>query len=74
MRKLFLALSLVFVSVIGFAQPAGMGGGNRGAGGQMPTGRFYGKVIDSKSGKPIEYASVTLLQNKMDTATKKEKK
>lgn len=73
MRKLFFALSLVFVSVIGFAQPAGMGGGNRGGGGQMPTGRFYGKVIDSKSGKPIEYASVTLLQNKMDTATKKRK-
>ncbi len=74
MRKLFFALSLVFVSVISFAQPSGMGGGNRGAGGgQMPTGRFYGKVIDSKSGKPIEYASVTLLQNKMDTATKKRK-
>lgn len=73
MRKLFFALSLVFVSVIGFAQPAGMGSGNRGGGGQMPTGRFYGKVIDSKSGKPIEYASVTLLQNKMDTATKKRK-
>lgn len=73
MRKLFLALSLVFVSVISFAQPTGMGGGNRGTGGQMPTGRFYGKVIDSKSGKPIEYASVTLLQNKMDTATKKRK-
>lgn len=74
MRKLFFALSLVFVSLISFAQPAGMGGGNRGAGGgQIPTGRFYGKVIDSKSGKPIEYASVTLLQNKMDTATKKRK-
>lgn len=39
----------------------------------MPTGRFYGKVIEAKSGKPIEYASVQLLQNKMDTVTKKRK-
>lgn len=39
----------------------------------MPTGRFYGKVVEAKSGKPIEYASVQLLQNKMDTVTKKRK-
>jgi outer membrane receptor protein involved in Fe transport len=36
-------------------------------------GRFYGKVVEAKTGKPIEYASVELLQNKMDTATKKRK-
>ncbi|HEX7905552.1 MAG TPA: outer membrane beta-barrel family protein [Chitinophagaceae bacterium] len=71
MRKLFLALSLVFSAVIAFSQP-GMGGG-RPNGGQMPTGRFYGKVVDSKTGKPIEYASVQLIQGKMDTATKKRK-
>ena len=58
-----------------FAQPGG-NGGNRAAGGgrQMPMGRFYGKVVDSKSGKPIEYASVQLIQNRMDTATKKKKR
>jgi outer membrane receptor protein involved in Fe transport len=72
MRKLISALSLVFLTFTAFAQP-GMGGQGRGNGGQMPTGRFYGKVVDSKSGKPIEFASVQLLQNKMDTATKKRK-
>ena len=72
MRKLFFVLSLVFSTVTLFAQP-GPGAG-RGAGGQMPTGRFYGKVVDSKTGKPIEYASVQLIQSKMDTATKNGKK
>lgn len=57
------------MSYIGFAQP----GGGRPGGGQMPNGRFYGKVVESKSGKPIEYASVQLVQNRMDTATKKRK-
>ncbi len=71
MRKLIFTLSLVFLSFILFAQP-GQGGG-RPNGGQMPQGRFYGKVVDAKTGKPIEYASVQLLQNKMDTATKKRK-
>jgi outer membrane receptor protein involved in Fe transport len=71
MRKLISTLSLVLLSFILFAQP-GQGGG-RPNGGQMPTGRFYGKVVDAKTGKPIEYASVQLLQNKMDTATKKRK-
>ncbi|HEX2628522.1 MAG TPA: carboxypeptidase regulatory-like domain-containing protein, partial [Chitinophagaceae bacterium] len=72
MRKVILALTLVCVAFMAFAQMPGGGRGNMG-GGQMPTGRFYGKVVDSKSGKPIEYASVQLLQMKMDTATKKRK-
>ena len=72
MRKFFLALSFVLLSFITFAQP-NSGGGSRPGGGQMPTGRFYGKVIEAKSGKPIEYASVQLLQSKMDTVTKKRK-
>jgi outer membrane receptor protein involved in Fe transport len=72
MRKFILALSLVSVAFISFAQMPTGGRGNMG-GGQMPTGRFYGKVVDSKSGKPIEFASVQLLQMKMDTVTKKRK-
>jgi len=40
MRKLIFVLSLVLSTVMLFAQP-GPGAG-RGAGGQMPTGRFYG--------------------------------
>src|SRR5687767_7688531 len=73
MRKFFLALSLVFVSFMLFAQMPGGGRPGGMNGGQMPTGRFYGKVVDSKTGKPIEYASVQLLQMKMDTVTKKRK-
>ncbi|HAO47415.1 MAG TPA: hypothetical protein DCQ97_10850 [Chitinophagaceae bacterium] len=51
------------------------GGGNRGGmGGQsMNMGHFYGKVLDSTSGKPLEAASVQLIQNKFDSATKKRK-
>ncbi len=72
MRYSFFALSLVLLSLTAFSQ-APAGGGNRPGGGQMPTGRFYGKVVESKSGKPIEYASIQLTQNKMDTVTKKRK-
>lgn len=50
------------------------GGFNRGGanGGQMPTGRFYGKVVDP-SNRGVEAASITLVANRMDTATKKPK-
>src|SRR5688572_21266617 len=70
MRKSILALSFVLLAIMSYSQPPG---GGRPGGGQMPAGRFYGKVVESKTGKPIEYASVQLLQNKMDTATKKRK-
>lgn len=36
----------------------------------MPTGRFYGKIVDV-SGKGVEAASVVLLATKMDSVTKK---
>lgn len=72
MRKFIFALSLVLLSLIAYSQrPEGTG--NRPGGGQMPTGRFYGKVVESKSGKPIEYASIQLIQGKMDSVTKKRK-
>lgn len=49
------------------------GGGNRGQGGgqNMNMGHFYGKVLEPAGNKPLEAASVLLLQNKFDTATKK---
>ncbi len=51
------------------------GGANRGQmGGQnMNLGHFYGKVLESVTNKPLEAASVLLVQNKFDTATKKRK-
>ena len=45
------------------------GGGN----GQQMTGRMYGKVVEAQSGKAIEAASVQLVQNRLDTATKQRK-
>lgn len=70
--KRLVILSLLFISqsIIYAQAPAGRTGGT---GRQMPTGSFYGKLVDSKSDKPIEYASVQLVQNKMDTATRKRK-
>jgi hypothetical protein len=37
----------------------------------MNMGRFYGKVIDGQTNKPIDAASVQLIQNKFDTVSKK---
>src|SRR5689334_6605925 len=72
MKKIFTVAFLFFSVLFVSAQMPG-GGFNRGAaGGQLPTGRFYGKVVDP-SNKGIEAASVTLVTNKMDTATKKMK-
>ena len=55
---------LIFSALTAFAQPGG--GGGRGAG-MMNNGRFYGKIIDLKTGKAIEYATVTLFQNRFDS-------
>lgn len=71
MRKILsLAFSLFLLQSFAQAQPPM--GGNR-AGGQQMNGRFYGKIQDSLLGKGIEAASVQLIQNKMDTVTKKRK-
>ena len=49
-------------------------GAGRGTGGQnMNMGHFYGKVLESVNNKPLEAASVLLIQNKFDTTTKKRK-
>ena len=66
MKLTYLLVGLV-ISLASLAQMPG----NR-SGGQMPTGRFYGKVVDAAN-KGIEAASVVLVQEKLDTATKKRK-
>lgn len=66
MKKIFALLVWCGLANTGFGQ---MPGNQRGQG-QMPTGRFYGKIVDA-SGKGMEAASVVLLSNKMDSATKK---
>jgi outer membrane receptor protein involved in Fe transport len=60
--KIFALLTGLIISVNLYAQPPG---GQR----QQMNGRFYGRVVDA-SNKGIEAASVFLIQNKMDSATK----
>ncbi len=62
-----MTLSKTFSQMPGGGSRGGMGGQN------MNMGHFYGKVIDSTSGKPLEAVSVQLIQNKFDSVTKKRK-
>jgi len=71
--KVFITSSLfVFSTFLLAAQPPGGAGGNRGSGPQI-SGRLYGKIVEATTGKGVEYASVQLFQNKMDTVTKQRK-
>src|SRR6185436_10495483 len=72
MRKTVIGVTALLISVITFAQMPG-GGGNRSGMAQQLNGGFYGKIIDSITGKPIEAASVQLVQNKYDSVTKQRK-
>ncbi|HWC52051.1 MAG TPA: outer membrane beta-barrel family protein [Chitinophagaceae bacterium] len=73
MRRLAL-LTVLFCSTIFLkAQMPGNFGGNRNNPAQQISGSFYGKLVDAQSNKPVEFASVELIQNKYDSATKKRK-
>lgn len=73
MRRLLFALTLLIgLSLYTNAQFPGGGQRPGGGGGQAPNGRLYGKVVDNNN-KAVEAASVTLVTNKMDSATKKPK-
>ena len=64
------SIALIYTTILTAQVP----GGNRQMGGQgMNMGHFYGKVLDAATNKPLESVSVQLIQNKMDTATKKRK-
>lgn len=65
--KLYLLLVLLLASFSTFAQYP-QGGRNANPGRNI--GRFYGKIVDANTGKPLEAASIQLMQTKMDTATK----
>src|SRR5688500_5994504 len=72
MNKLVLVFLLNLTSFCLFAQnPMQRPGG--GGNGQQMNGRMYGKIVESQTGKGIDAASVTLVQSRVDTATKKRK-
>lgn len=68
MKKIITLIIVGFLAATVSAQNPMLNRGSQG--GQMPTGRFYGKVVDA-SNKGVEAASVILVTTKMDTATKK---
>jgi outer membrane receptor protein involved in Fe transport len=65
----------VFFSICGYAQFPGGGQGRQGGGNRqnMNIGHMFGKVVDSKTNKGIDAATVQFIGNKFDTATKKMK-
>ena len=76
MRKIGLMLLMAAGCYAGWAQvPGGVpGGGRKGGGnGQANIGHFYGKIVDSKTGKGIDGISVQLVQSKFDTVTRTRK-
>ncbi|ULQ57859.1 TonB-dependent receptor [Flavihumibacter rivuli] len=74
LKNLLLALFVLMNTSLIAQMPAGVSG-RAGAmgGGNMNIGRFYGKIVDGKTNKGIEAASVQLIQSKFDTLTKKRK-
>ena len=68
--EIFISTFLLLISTTSIAQYPG--GGNRG-GQNMNMGHFYGKIIDAATNKPIEAASIQLIQSKFDTLSKKRK-
>ncbi len=68
MKNLVTAFIALILTQVVFAQfpPAGAARG----GANAPTGRIYGKIIDSITGKPVEFASIQLLGSRMDSATR----
>jgi outer membrane receptor protein involved in Fe transport len=69
--RIYLSITLAFLTTTLFAQMPGGGQGRMG--GNMNVGHFYGKIIDSATNKAVEAASIQLIQNKLDTVTKKRK-
>ncbi len=64
---LFFLVNSLIAQIPGMPGGGGRGGMNRE---QMNVGHFYGKVVDAKTGKAIEFATVQLTGNKFDSTTK----
>jgi outer membrane receptor protein involved in Fe transport len=74
MRSLLLFVICVALFTSTYAQfPMGAGGAGRAGGGVPNIGHFYGRLVDGKTNKGVEAASVQLIMTKMDAATKKPK-
>jgi len=74
MKKIYLAVTALIISIVTFAQPpAGMQNRQGGGGQNAPKiGHLFGRIVDSAN-HGIAQASVVLLQSKADSAGKKSK-
>jgi hypothetical protein len=72
MRRLLFVFTLILSILAVSAQFPGGAGRGAPAGSQV-TGRLYGKIVETRSGKPVEYASVQLIQIKTDPVSKEKK-
>ncbi len=68
MKKILTLFCTFSITVLSFAQQSG---NRQGRSQNMDMGHFYGKVVDSKTGKGIDAAVVQLVTEKTDTSTKK---
>ncbi len=71
-KLIALITAVLFFSLSMNAQMPGSGR-TQGAGQNMNLGHFYGKLIEASNNKPLEAASVQLIQSKFDTVVKKRK-
>lgn len=72
---LILFMSFCFDFLLLSAQNFPQGGQGRASnsGRANNNGRFYGKIVDAKTGKGIEFAAVQLMQNKRDSISRDKK-
>ncbi|TNE63636.1 MAG: TonB-dependent receptor [Bacteroidetes bacterium] len=67
---LFVLLVFLVLPALLAQHPQGQGRNWGAAGGQVMTGRFYGKVVDEATGKGIGYASVQLIAMQFDSVSR----
>ena len=73
MKKILLLIVVIIITANLYAQvPQGIPSNNTGMQAPRNIGHVYGKLID-EDGKPVNGASVLMMETKMDTATKKMK-
>ena len=74
MKKIFFLLFTLSFFVDAFSQGQWGGGNMKGMMEKAKVGHFYGKIVDSTSGKGIEFTSVQLIGTMFNTLTKAIKK
>lgn len=73
-KLLYTLLFVLLAGSVSYAQMPMMGGMGAGkGGGKMNIGKFYGKLVDEKDGRPVSNATVMLMNQETDKKTGKKK-